>query len=302
MKNVILILIFIFTFISAYSQTDEEIKTDISRLQNSVRQLQKNEKEMQSNLDQTQLALRECQITLQIIHNKADSNALQITRKSEELGGTIATNQNDSQQKIALVNQSVQNKTLYLIIALLCVTLISLSLFYYLKRNHRKANACLEAQSAQALANIMEQLNQTRTTIEENLIKEISKQTTLLEQQMDTLQAPQTPIDHSLALKVADEITLIERNLSLMDSTVKGHKQLMRSVSKLKDNLSANGYDMPELLGKKFNEGMKVMIINANPDENLAKDEEIITKIIKPQVNYQDKMIQAAQIEVSVGY
>jgi hypothetical protein len=46
---------------------------------------------------------------------------------------------------------------------------------------------------------------------------------------------------------------------------------------------------------------MKVIIINSIPDENLKADEEIITKIIKPQVNYNDKMIQAAQIEVSIG-
>ena len=29
--------------------------------------------------------------------------------------------------------------------------------------------------------------------------------------------------------------------------------------------------------------------------------EEIITKIIKPQINYRGVMIQAAQVEVSVG-
>ena len=35
-----------------------------------------------------------------------------------------------------------------------------------------------------------------------------------------------------------------------MDSKTKGLKQLQASVGKLKDNLSANGYEMPELLGK----------------------------------------------------
>ena len=35
--------------------------------------------------------------------------------------------------------------------------------------------------------------------------------------------------------------------------------------------------------------------------ENLEKGIEIITKIIKPQVNYKGVMIQSAQVEVSVG-
>ena len=108
-------------------------------------------------------------------------------------------------------------------------------------------------------------------------------------------------IDHSLALKVADEITLIERNISLMDKDVKGLKQLSRSVQKLKDNLNANGYEIPELLGKQYHQGMKVIVVSSIPDENIDKDLELITKVIKPQVNYKEKMIQTAQIEVSVG-
>ncbi|CAI8312671.1 MAG: Uncharacterised protein [Cryomorphaceae bacterium] len=37
-------------------------------------------------------------------------------------------------------------------------------------------------------------------------------------------------------------------------------------------------------------------------DENLKKGESIITRIIKPQINYKGKLIQAAQIEVSQGF
>ena len=108
--------------------------------------------------------------------------------------------------------------------------------------------------------------------------------------------------DHSLALKVADELTLIERNISLMDASTKGLKQLSRSVDKIKDNLTANGYEIPILLGKPFNQGMKIVPVSTIPDESLDSGVEIISKVIKPQVNYNDKMIQPAQIEVSVGY
>ncbi len=86
-----------------------------------------------------------------------------------------------------------------------------------------------------------------------------------------------------------------------MDKDVKGLKQLSRSVQKLKDNLNANGYEIPELLGKQFNQGMKLIVVSSVPDDNLNKGDEIISKIIKPQVNHGGKMIQAAQIEVSVG-
>jgi len=36
-------------------------------------------------------------------------------------------------------------------------------------------------------------------------------------------------------------------------------------------------------------------------DDNLKEGESIITRIIKPQINYKGKLIQAAQVEVSQG-
>jgi hypothetical protein len=37
------------------------------------------------------------------------------------------------------------------------------------------------------------------------------------------------------------------------------------------------------------------------PDVTLKQGEQIITRIIKPQVNYNNVIIQEAQVEVSVG-
>ena len=37
------------------------------------------------------------------------------------------------------------------------------------------------------------------------------------------------------------------------------------------------------------------------PDTSLKRGEQIITRIIKPQVNYNDVIIQEAQVEVSIG-
>ena len=112
------------------------------------------------------------------------------------------------------------------------------------------------------------------------------------------MQPEQKEPDHSLALKVADEIVRIETNLSRMDASVKGYKQLAASVRRIKDNFSANGYEFVDMLGKEYNEGMKV-IANFVPDDTLEEGKQIITGIIKPQINYNGVMIQAAQITVS---
>jgi hypothetical protein len=180
----------------------------------------------------------------------------------------------------------------------LSIALLSIVLFVWLRKTQKSDKIDLIAQ-----------LTKTKSSIEESLIKDFCKQAESMDGLLDALKQlktnvsthASTEIDHSLVLKVADEITLMERNITLMDNSTKGLKQLNRSIGKLKDNLAVNGYEIPELLGKPYNEGLKVIVINSVYDENLQKDEKVISKIIKPQVNYNDKMIQAAQIELNVG-
>lgn len=104
--------------------------------------------------------------------------------------------------------------------------------------------------------------------------------------------------DHSLALKVADEVARIELNMSRMDSSIRGYKQLSKAVGRIKDNFNANGYEIVDMLGKPYNEGMKV-IAEFVLNEDLEEGQQIITGITKPQVNYNGIMIQAARITVS---
>lgn len=111
---------------------------------------------------------------------------------------------------------------------------------------------------------------------------------------------PIKELDHSLVLKIADEVIRIQKNLRRMDPEVKGIKQLNASIKRIQNNFSSNGYDLVDMLDKEYNEGMKV-IANFIPNEDLESGQQIITRIIKPQVNFEGEMIQAAQIEVSVG-
>jgi regulator of replication initiation timing len=146
---------------------------------------------------------------------------------------------------------------------------------------------------------VINQLDKTKTDIEDQLkkIEDITGKISEVVDDMKNLEAG----DHALALKLAGEINTMERNISRMNEDTKGLKQLKRSVETLKDNLAAKGYDVPKLLGKEFHEGMKVIVINSILDEGMDKGAEVITKVITPQVNYNGKMIQAAQIEVTVG-
>lgn len=104
--------------------------------------------------------------------------------------------------------------------------------------------------------------------------------------------------DHSLVLKVADELIRIEANLSKMDPSVKGFKQISKAVERIRTNFEAYGYEIVDMLGKPYDDGMKV-VANFVSDESLTPGAQVITSISKPQINYNGVMIQSAQVTVS---
>lgn len=107
--------------------------------------------------------------------------------------------------------------------------------------------------------------------------------------------------DHSLSIRVADEIVRLKNNLSRMDENIRGYKQIKASVRKLEQSLNSKHYDLEDLLNKNYDNGMNLQA-SFIEDENLELGERIITRIIKPQINYKGKLIQAAQVEVSQGF
>lgn len=294
--------IFILASINAFAQTEQLTKEDLTKelqpLKSIVQTLQKENSSLKSEISNLKSKLSNANKSIDSLRNLTQENRSAISQTANQLGIQITTTEKKANKRIDEVILSLSKNSLYGIIGVLSAILLS-GLLYWLLRKRQKTDK----------TDIVEQLQKTKSSIEESLVKEFGKQTNLIESELQLLAQQKTAIpvsanvepDHSLALKLANEINLIERNIKLMDKGTKGLKQLERSLGKLKDNLAANGYEMPELLGKKYHQGMKVIVTSSITDENLEKGSEIISKVLIPQVNYNEKMIQTAQIEVSVG-
>ena len=191
--------------------------------------------------------------------------------------------------------ETLQSRTLMVcIIAILLFVVVAVATWRLAKRIKSGNTSIDEVRKAQdALQIAQEKMQEESIKLDDKLLE-------LFERQIAN--APQTEgndkLDHSLALKVADEIVRIELNMSRMDSSIKGYRQLAKAVERIKDNFKANGYEIVDMLGKPYNEGMKV-IANFVVDEDLEEGKQIITGITKPQINYNGQMIQAAQITIS---
>ena len=205
----------------------------------------------------------------------------------------------ETQKDVAANNNIITNRTLWGIACIVLLLVIIIMLFVLFRHRIKK-----DADSIDEVRKTQKSLEAAQIVLQEESLKLDNKLVEVVEKQLNavkiqTISATNpTEVDHSLALKIADEIVRIEANLTRMDSTIKGHKQLSKAVERIKNNFSANGYEIVDMLGRPYIQGMKAAVTFVT-DESLEPGVQIISKIIKPQVNYKQKMIQAAQIEVS---
>jgi hypothetical protein len=299
MKRQITFSIILFTSLGAFAQVRlEELENEIKPLTQKVNSLQSENNKLKSEIGTFNSKLSNALKSIDSLRTKLQDNSNAFTQTANQLGIQIKETGDKNEGKITEVSQSLSKNSLLGIIGVLLAILLSGLLYWLLSKRQQTDKT-----------DFIDQLSKTKSSIEESLVKEFGKQTELMdsqlhliEQQKTTLQAtPNAEPDHSLALKVCGQINVMENNLMRMDPNVKGIKHIKKSIENLKDNLIANGYEMPELLGKQFHQGMKAIKTATIQDENQEKDSEVITKVLIPQVNYNDKMIQTAQIEVSVG-
>ena len=312
MKKIVLISLFLGSInLFAQQQQDSILVNEIANIKNNVLQLQqevgdisKKIKNQQYIIGKQNKLIESLQGENKNINRSIDSlskliqiNSQNIVTNSKELGTKIQETGQRAETQIAQLDNSVERNRLYWIIATLATLLLGGVIYLLLGKRIKSSKTDVETQ-----------IRNTKTSLEEESVKLDNKLIEILETQLKLQQEANKsqPVtsnekeDHSLALKVADEIIRIQKNLSRMDEKTKGLKQLKASVKRIQDNFMANGYEIVDMLGKEYNEGMKVSA-NFVPSENIETGKQIITRIIKPQVNFNGAMIQAAQIEVSVG-
>ena len=212
--------------------------------------------------------------------------------ETDSLKGELTAAKNDIVASSHTLYQTIREKSQTGLWIIIVIALIFIILAFILGKAIAKRKNEVETLSAKA-----DKLNEeivNRLSTEMNDIQTISKQIGTL------ASAPgvNTESEQKLITTLADRITFMEMTLYKMDSSVRGHKQLSKSIKQMKDNLLANGYELVDMLGKDYHEGMKVTA-NFVEDEELPEGKQVITGIIKPQINYKGKMIQSAQITVS---
>ena len=203
---------------------------------------------------------------------------------------TILSVKSETNTKFSNIDEAISKRTLYWVIAILIILLLVVAVFFFLK-----SKVVEQRDSLSVIKNTQEKLESEAIQLDTKLIQ-------LFEQKLEiaNLQPQQSQeIDHSLPIKLGEEIHRMRKRLKTMEES-HGTKVLNKRIESLEEKLNDMGYEIINLEGKPFNEGMTVQA-QFIPNEALKKGERIIDRVIKPQINFKNKLIQAAEVVVSQG-
>lgn len=257
----------------------------LAQLRSAAALSQKEMRQLKRLNDSLQRTLDSLRTVCGNLEKAQEQNSASVTGKIESTSAAVAANQ-----------QLVKKRTVMMAIVTVAIALALLSAILVFVVRMRKGSSTVDR-----IRRTQESLQQTQTKMQEESIKLDNKLLELAEQQLSVanegIRTVETP-DHSLVVKLADEIARIETNLSKMDKSVRGYKQLVQAKDRMINNVRANGYEIISLLGQEYNDGMQFPA-RFVPDDTLPEGKRVITGMIKMQVNYNGKMIQPAEIVVS---
>ena len=296
MKRTIVVLFLMLLSISAYavdtgSNRETEFKSKIQNMDNSIDGLKKSNTELQKTITDQKKNIED-------LRKYQKQNESLIQQTADSLNKTIFALrdiQNETQNKIHTIDQTISQRTLYWIMAILVVILLGLAIFFFLRKKITSNENKLE-----------EQLRKTKEALDTESMKLDTKLIDLLEKQMTYERQEyfnsrqEKEIDHSLPIKVGEEIYRMRKRISRMSEDTKGLEALKSSLKRLEEEFNSNGYEIVDLMGKSFVDGLTVQA-KFVPSDSLESGERVITNVIKPQINFNNVLIRVADVEVSLG-
>ena len=272
--------------------TKTEFHSQISKVSDQIKKLERNNYELQQailvqkkQIDSITLQLSVVQSYIQQI---ADSLHITVTN--------VSSTNKQTQNQIHNINKTITNRTLYWIIGILVFAFLCVIAFIILRNKLSLSTKNLDSQ----IAKTNETMQNEAIKLDSKLIEILQTQLSILKEERTTKETIKTIIDHKLPLKVGNEIYRMRQRIISMNSDNKALLPLSKSLERLEEEFNESGYEIKDLLNKSYNDGLSVKATFV-PSTELKPGEQKITRVIKPQINYNDQAIQMAEIEVSTG-
>lgn len=298
MKQYLLLFILAIAVNCSIAQTTQgedviQLKKDVSALRQQLGSQKSLSSSQQRKIVSLQNDLVKSKTMIDSLQSQVGNLTNALSSAEEKFGADITKTNQSIENNTASIKESISNKSILGIIIVLAVAALAGIGLFLLRKKVSSSESAIDA-----VKDAQKKLEEESIKLDNQLLDILNNKLKTQTVQTQTVQAQPAAPDHSLVRKVADEIVRIELNLSRMDPSIKGYKQLSKGIERIKDNFKAKGYEITDMLGKPYVEGMKV-VANFISDDTLPEGSQIITGIIKPQIIYNGTMIQAAEITVS---
>jgi predicted RNase H-like nuclease (RuvC/YqgF family) len=259
-------------------------------LRNKLQQAQAQLENLNSRLDEQQNAITQS-------NQKIDSLSQKSAQEIDSAQAEIAGLENETESQFSTVTSSFSESMWWIGGAILSVLILSVVGFMVVRGRATKEKEELDERFTKKNNQLESKISQLEQTN-----KSDTKLLEVLNEKLENMPSPseQQEVDHSLALASSLEIIRMRKRIERMDADAKGLKSLSKALERLQDELEIKGYEIIDLEGQEYHDGMNVKA-NFVPDEELDEDESVIKRTIKPQVNYQGKAVQHEQIQVATG-
>jgi 2C-methyl-D-erythritol 2,4-cyclodiphosphate synthase len=299
MKIVCIFILTIFCVLSVNAQksNDRKVVDELKKITGQLNSIKGSNKELQKTvsgqivqIEQLNKQLSDAQGEIKNVSIASNSSIMKVSNENEKI--------ND---RVAEIGNSINRSSLLFSLLCLALAISGISGFLYLLRRTPITPELNEPPTARTLPeNDLNKFSEENTRDTE-FLDVLTKTYSLLQEQTKVESNVSETVDHSLPLKVGDEIHRMRKRIENMPQEVKGLGALKNSLIRLEEEINAAGYVMVDLLGRDYNEGI-ICEARFVESASVPRGREIITEVLKPQINHNGQLIQVAKIEVGKSY
>ena len=267
-----------------------KVNAQLNSIKDSNRELQKLVSSQESQIERLNRELSEVKSDSKMLSNSANSSITSFSHENSKM----------STQVDELAN-SINRNSLLLISLCSALAISGIAGFLYLMRRKQTNLGINETTVDKTLSE-----NDRNRMAEENardteLLEVLTRTYSLLQERAKIDGNISELVDHSLPLKVGDEIHRMRKRIEHMPQEVKGLGALKNSLNRLEEEINEAGYVMVDLMGRDYNDGI-MCEARFVEDPTVPPGRELITDVLKPQINHNGQVIQVAKIEVGKSY
>ncbi|OGS36941.1 MAG: hypothetical protein A2293_07100 [Elusimicrobia bacterium RIFOXYB2_FULL_49_7] len=275
---------------SAPGQNGNDFQQQVSRQGTAIRALSKAYGQLRRSDGEMADTLRRTTRRLDTLYRSLQSKQLQMEeqlRQNRLFAADVADSLvNNSLLKMREMERHIR---LFVYVSFSIVILLFIALFFFLPRLlTRQKN--------------MDEVAAEHLTQVTGWVDTLAQKKEKTEPAIAGTEAPEEDADsHVFFIKVADELHRMRLRIERMPPETKGVTALSNALQRLTDELRIRGYEIHNLTGMSYNDGMSALVRDFIPVDDMQKGERRILRTLRPQVKFHGRIISHGEIEVAMS-